>query len=136
MTIKYTNLIVNTTPSNDVYRFHDVLGDGNCMFHAIAASDHSPFPTGGEIKRALFDALAPGARAREDLSFVFSHYYATDEGVEVDLWRNKVFTQGLWGDDFDLVVFACVFGINVTSYSQVDANHVNKFSLSLHFLCH
>lgn len=114
--------------SDKCFRFNDVLGDGNCMFHAIAASEHSPFPTAGEIKRALFDSLAPGTSKREDFSFLFLHYYATNDGVDVDVWWNKVYTQGIWGDDFDLGIFACVFGVNVTSYSQVDANHVLEHS--------
>jgi len=98
------------------------------MFHAISQSKHSPFSSNHELKRAMHDALAPETQDRARLAPVFSYYYSSSEPVDVDKWRQNVCAQGVWGTEFDMVIFSCLYKVNIKSYSQVDINNVLEHS--------
>jgi hypothetical protein len=72
----------------------------------------------------MFDRLAPSSPERDHLAPILSYYYSNSEAVDVDEWRKRVCRFGEWGTDFDMVVFACLFKINVMSYSQVTAERI------------
>jgi hypothetical protein len=72
----------------------------------------------------MFDHLAPSSPERDRLAPIFSYYYSNSEAVDVNEWRKRVCHFGEWGTDFDMVVFACLFKINVMSYLQVTAERI------------
>jgi len=136
-------LYIKPSPgSGQCFHFQDAVGNGNCFYNAIATSDLSPFPSAAELKREMHDRLAAGAPEREHLAPVFSYYYSNSEPVDVDKWRVHVLKDGEWATEFDMVIFACLFGVNIKSYAQVRENSTlehsffdSALSLDLIFSC-
>ena len=117
------NLYMKPFPGSPLcFRFKDVDGDGNCNFHAIAKSPLCPFKDYVEVKRAMSDRLARGSPDRERLAPIFKYYMTDSEPIDVEVWRRRIVLPREWGNDFDMVIYACLFGTNITSYNQVAAN--------------
>jgi hypothetical protein len=67
----------------------------------------------------MFDRLAPSSHERDCLAPIFSYYYSNSEAVDVNAWRKRVCCFGEWGTNFDMVVFACLFKINVKKFLKM-----------------
>jgi hypothetical protein len=115
-----------------VFRTHNVLGDGNCMYHCLSEStllgkyaEH--FASKHKELRAWLALFAEQGKNRELAFKVWNGVKGKREGDTFEGWFEEIRTLGKWGGSGELIVFAAAFGIHVISVEQVE-NKVQTFT--------
>ena len=110
------------------YIYVNIIGDGLCLFHSIAASDKIPIKDGRQLRIHLYQNILK-TKNTSTYSYVinraFNYFGKKDPNtILTEVLEKNMYTYN-WGNTMDIIFAALVFNINIISIS----NDLSKFDL-------
>jgi hypothetical protein len=87
----------------------NVLGDGNCLFRAVALLISGSEDAHGRLRQVVCDYISN-----------FHTYFAVTANYVAE---SKMGEHGTWGTDMELAALSCILGCNIFVYTTVGRPH-------------